>query len=138
MTQGGWVHHGEVVGGGFAERMGRKVKDNSGVGKKSGEKRWGKKKETCIYVVWVSLNYSLFFRAKKFEAKISSSCMRSDLCGKREESFNHVGNMINKLYTFLLHLLLVCQIFPTFFSFLCVSHHYFVFVMQAKYGIGSK
>ena len=37
---------GEVVGrsGGFAERMGRKVKDNSGVGKKSGEKRWVKRK----------------------------------------------------------------------------------------------
>jgi len=44
VTQGGWVHHGEVVGGGFAERMGRKVKDNSGVGKKSGEKRWVKRK----------------------------------------------------------------------------------------------
>ncbi len=31
-------------GGGLAEKSGRKVKDNSGVGKKSGEKRWGKKK----------------------------------------------------------------------------------------------
>ena len=128
------------MGGGLAERMGRKVKDNSGVGKKSGEKRWGKKKETCIYVVWVSLNYSLFFRAKSLRQKYPHRVCdtRSDLCGKREESFNHVGNMINKLYTFLLHLLLVCQIFPTFFSFLCVCHHYFVFVMQAKYGIGSK
>jgi len=28
--------------------MGRKVKDNSGVGKKSGEKRWGKKKENVF------------------------------------------------------------------------------------------
>ena len=130
------MHQREVVGGGLAERMGRKVKDNSGVGKKSGEKRWGKKKETCIGL----LEFFFFFAQKSLRQKYPHRVCdtRSDLCGKREESFNHVGNMTNKIYTFLLHLLLVCQIFLTFFSFLCVSHHYFVFVMQAKYGIGSK